>query len=88
MTAYYFFTPPLLLDLPSTPLPDPAENPGFYGEIWLRYPLDQQLYPMGVGHNMRAFCGLRAILNDLCAVSFNLSANGRCLIALDNVILA
>ncbi|KAF2692176.1 hypothetical protein K458DRAFT_286529, partial [Lentithecium fluviatile CBS 122367] len=59
--------------LPPYPLPDVAQNPGFYGEIWLRYPLDQQLYPMGFGHNMKAFCGLRIILNDICAMGFSLS---------------
>jgi hypothetical protein len=75
MQSYHYFKPPLLLNKLPHPLPDVAAEPDWYSELWLRYPLDQQPYPMGFGHGMKALSELRVIMNDICAVSFHQSVN-------------
>lgn len=50
---------------PDFPLPDPDENPSWYGEFFLRYPLNATLFPAGFGLFFRALSNLRVILHDL-----------------------
>src|SRR5688572_10930164 len=70
MQSYYYFKPPHLSCPPPHQLLDVEKNPNWYGEIWLRYPADERLYPMGFGQSMKALCDLRVIMRDICAVSF------------------
>jgi hypothetical protein len=70
MQSYYYFNPPLLLEMPPHELPDAALEPNWYGEIRLRYPLDTGVYSMGFGLGVKALIELRTIMNDICARSF------------------
>ena len=65
LQGYYFFREPLIRDPPATPLPDPDEDPDWYGEIWLRYPLSSTLYPAHLGYTMRSISQLRVILCEI-----------------------
>ena len=75
--SYYYFKPPHMSDMPQHPFPDVASELDWYGEIRLRYYLDQEVYSMGFGHSMKALSELRAIMNDICVVSFGQSAGPR-----------
>jgi hypothetical protein len=70
MRSYYYFKPPPLPRPPPHPLPNVDKNPRWYSEVWLRYPSDELLYPLGFGHNVKALSELRIIIRDICAVSF------------------
>ncbi|KAH7140288.1 hypothetical protein B0J13DRAFT_557476 [Dactylonectria estremocensis] len=66
----HFFQAPLIRDPPSTPLPDPAEDPSWYGEIWAKYPTSETLIPASHGYVFRAITGLRQIANDMACIMF------------------
>jgi hypothetical protein len=70
MQSYYYFKPPHLEFPPPHPLPNIEQNPKWYSEVWLRYPSDEMLYPLGFGYNMKALCELRIIMRDICGASF------------------
>lgn len=42
--VYILFEPALIKKPPDVPLPDPATNPKWYGQIWLKYPGDTKLH--------------------------------------------
>jgi hypothetical protein len=77
MQSYYYFSPPLLIEMPSQKLPDAVSEPNWYGELRLHYPLDQEVYPMGFGLGVKALIELRAIMNDICVRSFHRSGSAR-----------
>ncbi|KAM5386869.1 hypothetical protein ACJZ2D_000162 [Fusarium nematophilum] len=52
--SFYFMTVPLVSEPPKTPPPDPEEDPSWYGELWLRYHLNDALVPTSFGHVQRA----------------------------------
>ena len=68
--SYYYFKPPHLSRPPPHTLPNVEIDSKWYSEVWLRYPTDDLLYPMGFGYNMKALSELRMIMRDICAVSF------------------
>jgi len=70
MVAFYFFKEPWLKKPPAFDLPDSTADPSFYGEIWIRYPLDRTKYPKYFGHTFMASIQLRVILNELAAELF------------------
>ncbi|KAH5549732.1 hypothetical protein HBI27_015420 [Parastagonospora nodorum] len=70
MQSYYYFKPPHLTRPPPHNLPNVENNQRWYSEIWLRYPSDELLYPLGFGYTMKALSELRIIMRDICAVSF------------------
>ncbi|KAJ1337548.1 DNA binding [Microdochium nivale] len=59
------FDCPLMLKPPDIPLPDPAEDPEWYSEVWLRYPTRDRLCPVSFGYLFRARAGIRIITNDI-----------------------
>ncbi|KAI0180537.1 hypothetical protein GGR52DRAFT_531750 [Hypoxylon sp. FL1284] len=67
---FYFTMPPFIINPPDYPLPDPALDAGWYGEIWIRYPLSQTVYPASVGHVVKANFELRKLMNDMAAEMF------------------
>jgi hypothetical protein len=71
MVSYYFFKEPRIKDLPQFDLPDPASDTDFYGEVWIRYPLDQAVFPTHFGHVFKACIQLRAILNTMAIELFS-----------------
>ncbi|KAJ4369798.1 hypothetical protein N0V83_005562 [Neocucurbitaria cava] len=69
--AYYFRRAPDIKKPPSFAPPDPATDPSWYGEIYLRYPLSSRLTPIHYGHLFNATIGLRKILNDLALLLYD-----------------
>lgn len=52
------------------PLPDPIENPKWYGELWLRFPSNSAMFPTYHGHVFKAISELRHIANDMACLIF------------------
>lgn len=65
---------PWCRSLPLCPLPHPALQPEFYGDVSVKYPLDEQNYPIYFGYAFKARSELRIIMNDIAARCFNSSA--------------
>ncbi|KAK3368671.1 hypothetical protein B0H63DRAFT_497828 [Podospora didyma] len=63
--VYHFLREPLLEMPPDLELPDVDNHPEWYSEVWLKYPLQQTLYPMHFGHSFKALCEFRAIMKDV-----------------------
>jgi hypothetical protein len=59
------------------PLPDPSSKRDFYGEMWIKYPLDERFCPTHFGHIFRSLCKLRVILNDISADLFGNAESSR-----------
>ncbi|KAI2631054.1 hypothetical protein GGR54DRAFT_628061 [Hypoxylon sp. NC1633] len=67
---FYFTLPPFIRDPPAYPLPDPTLDPEWYGEIWIRYPLSQKIFPINVGCIVKSNFDLRKLMNDMAAELF------------------
>lgn len=65
LQALHFFRAPMLRDPPATLLPDPNEDPLWFGEMWIKYPANAILFPMHLGHVFKGIAGLRHIANDI-----------------------
>jgi len=63
LNCYHLLIAPLIKEPPKTHLPDPGKNPAWYGEFWIRYPLNEKLYPMDYGHIFKARCEFCVIIN-------------------------
>ncbi|KAG5756739.1 hypothetical protein H9Q70_000625 [Fusarium xylarioides] len=63
LQAFHNLKAPLIREPPATPMPDPDEEPLWYGELWLRYPPSLTLVPMHFGYVYRAQTELRHIAN-------------------------
>lgn len=55
--------PPLLSEAPACDLPDPSNDPDWYGEVWVKYPLDENLLPTYFGHLIHTRSRFRIIMN-------------------------
>lgn len=60
----------LLGDPPEVDLPDPDEDPDWYGEFALVYPPSTVPTPTYWPHTFRAMCGLRVIMNQVAHEAF------------------
>ncbi|KAI0887566.1 uncharacterized protein GGS22DRAFT_186400 [Annulohypoxylon maeteangense] len=67
---FYFGLPPLLASAPAYPLPDPMVDPKWFGEVWIRYPLGQDIYPTHLGCTMKANFELRKLMNEMASQIF------------------
>jgi hypothetical protein len=65
------FRPPLLAKPPQFALPDPTANPQWYGDFWIRYPLDPNPTPAYHGHDFKARAHLFAIINEIAVQYFS-----------------
>ncbi|PVH97901.1 hypothetical protein DM02DRAFT_630684 [Periconia macrospinosa] len=70
LTGFSFMYTPLLTQKPEWDLPDPLKEPDWYGEIWLKYPLGDQLVPMHFGQVIHAKSKFRVIMNDVCQAAY------------------
>ena len=68
--AYHYLQPPPVSNPPKTPLPDPSEQPQWYGELWVRYPLSQSLLPTYHGLLFKAKADFWSIINELSLLTF------------------
>jgi hypothetical protein len=64
MLSYAHFSTPLLKSPPASALPDPSLDPEWYGQIWVRYPLDPKLYTTSFPLQFKAQSTSRALLNE------------------------
>ncbi|KAJ4226248.1 hypothetical protein NW759_004832 [Fusarium solani] len=71
LVAFSFMLPPLLKKPPEWALPDPTRNAQWYGEIWMKYPLDSGLSPSYFPHIFRARCHFRIIMNEICDAAYS-----------------
>ncbi|KAK4180196.1 hypothetical protein QBC36DRAFT_384517 [Triangularia setosa] len=63
--TYHLFEKPLIEKPPEVPLPAVTEDPSWYGEVWLKYPLEGILYPSHYAEFHKAKTEFRIILNDI-----------------------
>ncbi|KAI1842379.1 hypothetical protein JX266_011420 [Neoarthrinium moseri] len=75
LVGFSFMFPPLLREPPHEPLPDPSEDEQWYGETWVRYPLNQTLSPSYFGQVFRAKCQFRIIMNEFCHLAYSKGSN-------------
>jgi hypothetical protein len=71
MVSFYFFKEPRLKHPPPIDLPDPTNDPDFYGEVWIRYPQDKRSFPIYFGQVFKACIRLRIILNEIATALFS-----------------
>ena len=65
MLGHHYKIPRLVKERPKTPLPSSTEDPAWFGELYLQYPLSRALTAMGFGRTFRARAELSVIVNDL-----------------------
>lgn len=70
------FKPAHLKRPPEEPLPTEELAKTYYGEVWLRYPLEKHAFPMHHGANFKATCELYVLANEITCRSFT-QANGQ-----------
>lgn len=63
MASYHFRSPPLFDSPPTASIPDPKQDPGWFGEFWIRYPLEDVLIPMHFGCVLKAKFQFSVILS-------------------------
>ncbi|KAL2684517.1 hypothetical protein Neosp_005595 [[Neocosmospora] mangrovei] len=68
--SYQFMTVPLLARPPMTAMPDPSNDPEWYGEIWLKYPSTEVLVPLRYRYVFKAKNDLSIILNGAIVKAF------------------
>jgi hypothetical protein len=73
MSCFHFYKPPLINDPPTVLLPDPSVAPAWYGEVWVKYPSTDRIFPVNHGHAFKAICDFRVIQNEIGARSFGLT---------------
>jgi hypothetical protein len=59
------FRCPLIHTPPQIPLPDPISFPQWYGDFWIKYPLDPNPTPANHGHDFKARAELFSIINEI-----------------------
>ncbi|KAK4460166.1 hypothetical protein QBC42DRAFT_272974 [Cladorrhinum samala] len=72
--TYFLFQQPLQDTPPEVPLPNVVHQPAWYGEVWLKYPLEQNLHPYHFAQFFKAKSGLRVILNYISRACFGRSS--------------
>ncbi|KAF4993698.1 hypothetical protein FDECE_13338 [Fusarium decemcellulare] len=65
LICFHYFRAPLVDRQPEVALPDPLQHPDWYGEIWLRYPLNRTVYPSHSADVFKARAEFAIILNEL-----------------------
>ena len=68
--------PPSIKKPPDVLLPDPAISAHWYSELWVRYPLGQQLLSLHHGYTFKAICEFRVILCDISQCAFGKANSG------------
>ncbi|KAK8023274.1 Nitrogen assimilation transcription factor nit-4 [Apiospora marii] len=76
LVGFSFMIPPLLKEPPHDPLPDPAKDAQWYGEIWVKYPSSQVLTPTYFGYGFKAKCDFRLLMNEFCHAAYSTGSGG------------
>jgi hypothetical protein len=64
------YRPPLLAVPPNVTLPEPESSPQWYGEVWIKYPLDHVPSPAHHSSGFKARAELITIINEIATVYF------------------
>lgn len=75
LVGFSFMFAPLLRKPPDHPLPDPSENADWYGEVWVKYPSNQNLSPSYFGQIFKARSHFRVIMNEACHLAYTSGSN-------------
>ncbi|KAI0884524.1 uncharacterized protein GGS22DRAFT_188736 [Annulohypoxylon maeteangense] len=73
LATFHTFKLPIIIDPPNRPLPDADEEPAYYGEILVKYPLGQEPIRVHYGSMFKAVSQFRIILNEITKASFSFS---------------
>ncbi|KAF4977105.1 hypothetical protein FDECE_18393 [Fusarium decemcellulare] len=71
LVSYILFRPPLIATPPEFPLPDPTLCPQWYGDFWIKYPLDRMPTTAHHGHDFKARAELMTIMNEIAVEYFS-----------------
>ncbi|KAK4155533.1 hypothetical protein C8A00DRAFT_13446 [Chaetomidium leptoderma] len=71
LCSYHYLQPPPTREPPKTPLPNPLEQPNWYGELWVRYPSSQSRLPTYHGLLFKAKADFWTILNEVSLLTFS-----------------
>jgi hypothetical protein len=71
VVTHYYFRVPFIVEPPRSPLPDPEENPAWYGELVLKYPQSPVMFATNFGRTIKRLADLRVILNTLSTSAFD-----------------
>lgn len=71
LSAFSFMIAPVIKKPPVWALPDPLKDPSWYGETWVRYPLNHGLLPLNMGQVLRERCQFRIIMNEYCNAAYS-----------------
>jgi hypothetical protein len=69
--CHHFFIPPLVRHPPSSTLPDPHDEPEWYGEIHIRFPSTEHISATGHGHLFKAKADFSKTINNVSDRSFS-----------------
>ncbi|PVH95428.1 putative C6 transcription factor [Periconia macrospinosa] len=70
LVGFSFLFAPLLNCPPQWDLPDPLNEPDWYGEVWVKYPLSGRLVPLSFGQVIKGRSEFRVIMNEACQVAY------------------
>ncbi|KAH6619763.1 hypothetical protein B0J18DRAFT_451092 [Chaetomium sp. MPI-SDFR-AT-0129] len=71
ISSYLYLQAPPIQTPPQTPLPDPQEQPQWYGELWVRYPMSDARFPTYHGLLFKAIADLWVIVNEILVATFS-----------------
>lgn len=71
LQSYHYLKPPCIKEPPKTPLPDPMEQPQWYGELWVMYPLNQSPLPTYHGLLFKAKADYWTIITEFLLLSLS-----------------
>jgi hypothetical protein len=70
LVGFSFAFAPLLSDPPDWRLPDPSKDARWYGEIWVKYPLNNRIVPSHFSQVFNARSHFRVIMNKACQAAY------------------
>ncbi|EGS18031.1 uncharacterized protein CTHT_0060450 [Thermochaetoides thermophila DSM 1495] len=70
LSTFFYLRPPLIKDPPKALLPDPIENPQWYGELWIAYPGSTHRFPTYHGLSFKAKCEFWRIITEIGSIMF------------------
>lgn len=76
MLVYVLFFEPVFKEPPVEALPSHECSAEYFGEIWLKYPLSERLWPLHHGQTFKAWAELYTIANRIKCRTYSTEARG------------
>ncbi|KAJ6782267.1 hypothetical protein PWT90_10560 [Aphanocladium album] len=70
LIAFSFMKESLVKEVPKSPLPNPLEDPDWYGQLWARYPSSAALTSLTFGQVFEQKTYFRIIMNEFCQEAY------------------